>query len=73
MAEKLGMTDASELLGETLAEEEQADEKLTAVAEALYGQVQTGEEAEEDAEEDVEEDSATQARSRRASTKKRKR
>ena len=47
MAEKLGMTEAAELLGETLAEEEQADEKLTEVAEGLYGEVQKREQGEE--------------------------
>ena len=67
MAEKLGMTEAAELLGETLGEEEQADEKLTEVAEGLYGEVQTREQGEEDEEG---EDSATQATSRKASTKK---
>jgi ferritin-like metal-binding protein YciE len=43
MAEKLGMAQAAALLGETLAEEEQADTKLTEVAEGLYGEVETGE------------------------------
>jgi ferritin-like metal-binding protein YciE len=66
MAEQLGMTEAAERLGETLAEEEQADEKLTEVAEGLYGEVKTREQGEED---ERAEDSAPQA-SRRASTKK---
>jgi ferritin-like metal-binding protein YciE len=46
MAEKLGMTEAAERLGETLAEEEEADTKLTEVAEGLYGEVEAGEEGE---------------------------
>jgi ferritin-like metal-binding protein YciE len=41
MAEKLGLADASDLLGATLAEEEEADSKLTEVAEELYDQVET--------------------------------
>jgi ferritin-like metal-binding protein YciE len=47
MAEKLGVSEAAELLGETLTEEEEADTKLTEVAEGLYGEVETGEESEE--------------------------
>ena len=39
MAEKLGLAEAAELLGETLAEEEEADTKLTEVAEGLYAEV----------------------------------
>ena len=67
MAEKLGMAQAAELLGETLAEEEQADTKLTEVAEGLYGEVETGEEGGENEEG---EDSATQGTSRKIATKK---
>jgi ferritin-like metal-binding protein YciE len=33
-AEKLGMSDAADLLGQTLQEEKAADEKLTALAES---------------------------------------
>jgi len=56
MAEKLGLSEAADLLNETLEEEEEADKKLTEVAEALYEQVQTGDdEGGEDAEEDEEE------------------
>jgi len=56
MAEKLGLSEAVDLLNETLEEEEEADKKLTEVAEALYEQVQTGDEEEgEEAEEDEEE------------------
>jgi ferritin-like metal-binding protein YciE len=50
MAERLGLSQAVDLLGETMEEEEEADKKLTEVAEALYGEVETGE-AEETEEE----------------------
>jgi ferritin-like metal-binding protein YciE len=46
MAEKLGFSDTVELLNETLEEEEEADKKLTEVAESLYDGVETGGEAE---------------------------
>jgi len=46
MAEKLGFSDAVELLNETLEEEEEADKKLTEVAESLYDGVETCGEAE---------------------------
>ncbi|MGH9627588.1 MAG: ferritin-like domain-containing protein, partial [Bryobacteraceae bacterium] len=65
MAEKLGMAQAAELLGETLAEEEQADTKLTEVAEELYGEVETGSGENEEGE-----DSATQGTSRKVVMKK---
>src|SRR5262249_46030947 len=44
MAEKLGLSDAAELLGQTEAEEEEADQTLTEVAESLYDEVDTEEE-----------------------------
>jgi ferritin-like metal-binding protein YciE len=50
MAEKLGLSEAVDMLAETLQEEEEADKKLTEVAEGLYGEVETGE-AEETEEE----------------------
>jgi ferritin-like metal-binding protein YciE len=50
MAEKLGLADAAELLGATLAEEEEADTRLTEVAEGLYGEIEMGDEGEEDGE-----------------------
>jgi ferritin-like metal-binding protein YciE len=53
MAEKLGLTDAVELLSQTLQEEEEADTKLTEVAEGLYAEVQTGDEEEGDDDEPV--------------------
>jgi ferritin-like metal-binding protein YciE len=46
MAEKLGLSGAVGLLQETLDEEEEADTKLTDVAEALYAEVETGDEVE---------------------------
>jgi ferritin-like metal-binding protein YciE len=52
MAEKLGLSEAVELLNETLEEEEQADKKLTEVAENLYGEVETGTGEEGDADEE---------------------
>jgi len=48
MADKLGLSEAAELLNETLEEEGAADEKLTEVAEALYEEVETGQEEEEE-------------------------
>jgi len=44
IAEKLDLSEIADLLGETLGEEEEADEKLSDVAEELYGEVATGEE-----------------------------
>jgi ferritin-like metal-binding protein YciE len=43
MAEKLGLTDAMNLLDETLNEEAEADQKLTEIAEKLYDEVATEE------------------------------
>ena len=51
MAERLGVSEAVELLNETLQEEEEADKKLTEVAEYLYEQVETGDEAPEEEDE----------------------
>ena len=68
MAEKLELSDAAELLKQTLEEEEEADKKLTEVAEGLYEEVETGEETEEEGEEE----SAAVARPGRAATKKRR-
>ena len=61
IAEKLGLADVVELLSDTLAEEEEADGKLTEVAEALYEQVETDDE-EESVEEEDEEEAAPAAR-----------
>jgi len=46
MAEKLGLGDAVELLNQTLEEEEEADSKLTDIAENLYAEVDMGDEGE---------------------------
>jgi len=86
MAEKLAMGEAVQLLQQTLNEEEEADKKLTQVAEVLYGQVMSeaqdedeeGEEMDdEDSDEDIEdedtEDEPTPARrapAAKAATKK---
>ncbi len=56
MAEKLGLNEAVELLSQTLEEEEEADHKLTEVAEALYEEVSSGEEEEEAGEGENEEE-----------------
>jgi len=52
IAEKLGLAEAADLLNETLEEEEEADKKLTEVAEGLYAQAATGDEEPEEEEED---------------------
>jgi ferritin-like metal-binding protein YciE len=44
MAEQLGLGRAVDLLNQTLEEEGEADRKLTEIAEALYGEIETGEE-----------------------------
>ena len=51
MAEKLGVSAAVELLNETLQEEADADKKLTEVAESLYEEVETGDQATEEEDE----------------------
>ncbi len=58
MAEKLGLSSVVDLLDETLKEEEEADSKLTEVAESLYEEVALGDK-EEGEEEDEEMASAT--------------
>jgi ferritin-like metal-binding protein YciE len=65
MAEKLGISQAVDLLNETLEEEEEADRKLTEVAESLYGEVETGGEEEEDEEEEESEPRTVQVGRRR--------
>jgi len=66
IADKLGLSEAAELLNETLVEEEEADKKLTEVAASLYEEVLGGHEEAED--EDDEE--AAAASPRRAQTKR---
>ena len=67
MAEKLGMSDAADLLNETLEEEEEADKKLTTVAESLYEEVPIGDEA--DGEDEEEDDAVATAGARKAPKK----
>lgn len=43
MAEKLGFSEVTDLLNEALEEEEEADRKLTEVAENIYGEVDANE------------------------------
>lgn len=50
-AEVLDMEDAKDLLGQTLEEEKEADEKLTAIAGQINPEAETGEEGEEEEEE----------------------
>jgi ferritin-like metal-binding protein YciE len=59
MADKLELSEIADLLGETLREEEEADQKLTEVAEELYDEVATGDEEEQ---EDEEEENVTVAK-----------
>jgi ferritin-like metal-binding protein YciE len=75
MAEKLGLEDAVELLNETLEEEEQADEKLTEVAESIYGEVTTGNEEEgaEDKDSEEEESGKAETKPSRGATSAKKR
>jgi hypothetical protein len=68
MANKLGLSDAAKLPNETLEEEEEADKKLSEVAEGLYEEVETGEEA---AEGDEEEMAAVSRPARAVATKRR--
>jgi ferritin-like metal-binding protein YciE len=68
MAESLGLSDAAELLDETLKEEEEADQKLTEVAGALYGEVLSGNKEENG---DEAEASARSARPRTATARRR--
>ena len=53
-AEALGLTDVAEILGESLAEETAADEKLSAIAESGINDAATAGESEDDMEEDDE-------------------
>ena len=63
-ANQLGMTEAADLLEETLQEEKQADELLTQIAELIANA-----EAEEGESEDDEEEAAEQRGSRKAASK----
>lgn len=70
MAETLGLTEAAELLSETLAEEGEADQRLTEVAESLYAEV--GEEEDEDYEVESEQVVSAKARAKRATASRRR-
>jgi ferritin-like metal-binding protein YciE len=54
-AEALGLTEIAEVLGESLAEEKAADEKLSAIAESGINDAATAGESEDDMEEDDDE------------------
>ena len=80
IAEKLGLSDAAELLGATLAEEEEADQTLSQVAEGLYDEVgqqdedeeggdEEGEDGEGEDEEEADDQSMTARRSRSSQQK----
>jgi len=56
-AEALGLTEVSQVLGESLAEEKAADEKLSAIAESGVNDAATAGESEEEMEEDEEDNS----------------
>ena len=67
-AEALGLSEVAEVLGESLAEEKAADEKLSAIAESGVNEAATaGESAEMDEEDDdAEEETASRAKSAKA-------
>jgi ferritin-like metal-binding protein YciE len=65
IAERLGLFEAAGLLGDTLEEEEEADKKLTEVAEGLYGELETDEEDEQKEEEPVSAARSSACRKRR--------
>jgi ferritin-like metal-binding protein YciE len=56
-AEALGLTEVAEVLGETLAEEKTADEKLSALAESGINEAATAGESEDDMEDEDDEES----------------
>ena len=64
-AEALGLTEVSQVLNETLAEEKAADEKLTALAESGINEAATGGESATDLDEDDEEEESTSRASSR--------
>jgi ferritin-like metal-binding protein YciE len=73
MAEKLGLARAAELLEETLAEEEEADTKLTEVAEGLYDHVETDDEGGENEQADGSDSQGTTRKPAKKSISKKKR
>ncbi|MBY0494899.1 MAG: ferritin-like domain-containing protein [Cyanobacteria bacterium] len=61
-SEALGLTEVAQILGETLAEEKAADEKLSALAESGINEAATaGESEDEDMEEDEDEESESKS------------
>lgn len=62
-AEALGLTEVAEVLGETLAEEKAADEKLSALAESGINDAATAGESEDDMEEEDDEESESMSAS----------
>jgi len=68
MAEKLELSEAAELLNQTLEEEDEADKKLTEVAEALYEEAASGEE-EGGEDEEEEEETVSSGAGRRGAAK----
>jgi ferritin-like metal-binding protein YciE len=60
-AEALGLTEVAEVLGETLAEEKAADEKLSALAESGINEAATAGESEDDEMEEDDEASTTRS------------
>ena len=62
MAEHLGMDEATELLDQTMKEEEEADQKLTEVAEDLFGEISTADEQDSADEDEEEYETAAPAR-----------
>jgi ferritin-like metal-binding protein YciE len=56
-AEALGLTEVAQVLGESLAEEKAADEKLSAIAESGINDAATAGESEDDMDEDDDEES----------------
>jgi ferritin-like metal-binding protein YciE len=67
IAEKLELSEVADLLSETLQEEEEADQKLTEVAEELYEEVATGD---EETGEEAEEEKARPAKRATASSRR---
>jgi ferritin-like metal-binding protein YciE len=61
-AEALGLTDVAELLGETLAEEKEADEKLSAIAESGINDAASAGESEDEREDEDEVASESRAK-----------
>ena len=60
-AEALGLTEVAQILGETLAEEKAADEKLSAIAESGVNEAATAGESEDEMEEDDDEESESRS------------